>query len=201
MAAGTVIKHLNVQQATDYIAEVTKNSTVFHMIRESFKLKYDEIKGITKDEMDEVIDGMADADLQRALKGVKLLGDGRSILAVDNMERNKYRKSLVIYGKRNDGKFNVLVVHATQVKELDVGKLVACGLGAACAGVLAGCLTMNPVVGVSTAALLSAASGVKSAHDYTQQMPDVLCGYILEELVQKNILKIKPNSDVQFAIE
>ncbi|CAF4848454.1 unnamed protein product [Rotaria sp. Silwood1] len=78
MAAGTVIKHLNVQQATDYIAEVTKNSTVFHMIRESFKLKYDEIKGITKDEMNEVIDGMADADLQRALKGVKLLGDDHS---------------------------------------------------------------------------------------------------------------------------
>jgi hypothetical protein len=196
----SVVNYLTAKQAYDYMDEVKKNDNLFILIRESFKLKMDITKGVTKDEMNEVVDATTDPDLKNALKGVTLVGDSKTLLTLDNTERTKYRKALVVYERRTDGKYNVLVVYATQVKELAVDKLVACGLGSVCAGIVAGVITMNPAVGVGTAVVLSAGSGAKAAYDYTKDMPDVLCGYILEELVKKHVLKIQPNQNVQFAI-
>jgi hypothetical protein len=196
----SVVNYLTAKQAYDYMDEVKKNDNLFILIRESFKLKMDITKGVTKDEMNEVVDATTDPDLKNALKGVTLVGDSKTLLTLDNTERKKYRKALVVYERRTDGKYNVLVVYATQVKELAVDKLVACGLGSVCAGIVAGVITMNPAVGVGTAVVLSAGSGAKAAYDYTKDMPDVLCGYILEELVKKHVLKIQPNQNVQFAI-
>ena len=199
-AKGPVVNYLSLNQASDYMGEIKKNNNLFTLIRESFKLKFDLTKGVTKDEMPEVVDGTTDPDLKNALKSIKLIGDSKTLFTLDNTERKAYRKALVIYGRRADEKYDILVVYATQVKELAVDKLVACGLGSVCAGILAGVITMNPAVGVSTAVVLSTASGAKAAYDYTQDMPDVLCGYILEELIQKQILKIQSNGCVQFAI-
>ncbi|UJR29447.1 hypothetical protein I4U23_010659 [Adineta vaga] len=195
-----IVNYLTAKQACDYMAEVKKNENLFTLIRESFQLKMDITKGVTKDEMNEVVSAATDPDLKNALQNIRLVGDSKTVLTLDNSNRAKYRKALVVYGRRSDGKYDVLVVYATQVKELAVDKLVACGLGSICAGIVAGVVTMNPVVGVSTVALLSAGSGAKAAYDYTQEMPDVLCGYILEELVQKRVLQIQPNQSVQFAI-
>jgi hypothetical protein len=195
-----IVNYLTAKQAYDYMAEVKKNDNLFTLIHESFRLKMDITKGVTKDEMIEVVDATIDPDLKNALKGVKLVGDSKTLLTLDNTERTKYRKALVVYGRRTDGKYDVLIVYATRVKELAVDKLVACGLGSVCAGILAGVVTMNPAVGIGTAVVISAGSGAKAAYDYTKEMPDVLCGYILEELVQKQVLKIQPNENVQFAI-
>jgi hypothetical protein len=195
-----VVNYLTAKQAYEYMAEVKKNENLFTLIRESFQLKMDITKGVTKDDMPEIVDAATDPDLKNALKGVKLVGDSKTLLTLDNTERRKYRKALVFYGRRTDEKYDVLVVYATQVKELAVDKLVACGLGSVCAGIVAGVITMNTVIGAGTTAVLAAGSGAKAAYDYTQEMPDVLCGYILQELVQKNVLKIQPNENVQFAI-
>jgi hypothetical protein len=91
-------------------------------------------------------------------------------------------------------------VHATQTKEFARDKLLACGLGAVCAGMLVGCIYMDPAVGLATGLAFFTASGVKAAYDYTNQMPDVLCGYILQELLQLNALQIQ-NNNVQLAIK
>jgi len=195
-----VVNYLTAKQAYEYMAEVKKNENLFTLIRESFQLKMDITKGVTKDDMPEIVDAATDPDLKNALKGVKLVGDSKTLLTLDNTDRRKYRKALVFYGRRIDEKYDVLVVYATQVKELAVDKLVACGLGSVCAGIVAGVITMNPAIGAGTTAVLAAGSGAKAAYDYTQEMPDVLCGYILQELVQKNVLKIQPNENVQFAI-
>jgi len=195
-----VVNYLTAKQAYEYMAEVKKNENLFTLIRESFQLKMDITKGVTKNDMPEIVDAATDPDLKNALKGVKLVGDSKTLLTLDNTDRRKYRKALVFYGRRIDEKYDVLVVYATQVKELAVDKLVACGLGSVCAGIVAGVITMNPAIGAGTTAVLAAGSGAKAAYDYTQEMPDVLCGYILQELVQKNVLKIQPNENVQFAI-
>ena len=115
-AKNPVVNYLTAQQASAYIAEVKKNENLFTLIRESFKLKMDTTKGITKDEMNEIIDGTTDPDLKNALKGVKLLGESRTVLTLDNSTKQGYRKALVVYGRRVDGKYDVLVVYATQVK-------------------------------------------------------------------------------------
>lgn len=118
-----------------------------------------------------------------------LAGDSKTIFTLDNTERGNYRKALVVYRRRADEKYDILIVYVTQVKELAVDKLIACGLGSVCAGVL----TMNPGVGIGTAV-------AKATLDCTHEMSDVLCGYILEELVEKQVLRIQSNGIVQFAI-
>ncbi len=112
----SVVNYLTAKQAYDYMDEVKKNDNLFILIRESFKLKMDITKGVTKDEMNEVVDATTDPDLKNALKGVTLVGDSKTLLTLDNTERTKYRKALVVYERRTDGKYNVLVVYATQVK-------------------------------------------------------------------------------------
>jgi hypothetical protein len=121
---------------------------------------------ITKDEMSEIVDATTDPDFKNALKGIKLVGDSKTLLTLDNTETTNYRKALVVYGRRTDGKYDVLVVYATQLKELAVDKLVACSLGSVCAR----------GVGIGTAVVIWASSGAKAAYDYTTDMPDVVCG-------------------------
>ncbi|CAF1479910.1 unnamed protein product [Rotaria sordida] len=121
--------------------------------------------------MPELVDGTSDPDLKDTLKGIKLHADNKALLTLDNSIRTKYRKALVVYGKRTDRRYDVMVVYATQVKELAVDKLVACGLGSICADVVAGVVTMNPTIGAGTVTILSAGSGAKAAYDYTQDMP------------------------------
>jgi hypothetical protein len=199
-AKNPLINYLTAQQASAYIAVVKDNDNLFRLIRESFKLKFDSRKGITKDEMNQLIDGTTDPDLKNVLKDVKLLGDSGALLTLDSATRNEFRKALIVYGKRNDGKYDILVVYATQTKEIAMDKLLACGLGSICAGILAGCATMNPAIGVGTTFALSAASGVKAAYDYSQDVPDVLCGYILQELVQKQLVNVLSNGKVELAV-
>jgi hypothetical protein len=199
-AKNPLINYLTAQQASAYIAVVKDNDNLFRLIRESFKLKFDSRKGITKDEMNQLIDGTTDPDLKNVLKDVKLLGDSGALLTLDSATRNEFRKALIVYGKRNDGKYDILVVYATQTKEIAMDKLLACGLGSICAGILAGCATLNPAVGFGTAVVLSAASGTKAAYDYSQDVPDVLCGYILQELVQKQLVNVLSNGKVELAV-
>jgi len=80
----------------------------------------------------------------------------------------------VVYGKRTDGKYDVLVVYATQVKQLAFDKLFACALGLICAGIVAGVITTDPAVGAATTVTLAAGSGTKADYDYTKEMPDVV---------------------------
>lgn len=57
----------------------------------------DTTKGVRNDEMDKVIDAITDPDLKNAWNGVKLVDDSKTLLTIDNNEKTKYRKTLVIY--------------------------------------------------------------------------------------------------------
>lgn len=187
----TVVNHLTAQQAYDYMDKIMKNDNLFNLIRESFQLKFDITKGVAKDEMTKIFDAIADPDLKCALNGITIIGESKTVLAFDNTQKRTYRKTLVYYDQRNDGKYDILIVYATQTKELAVDKLIACGLGSLCAGIAAGVITKDVTVGVATGAVLAASSGAKAAYDYCKEMKDALCGYILEESVQKRLLSIK----------
>ncbi|CAF0728818.1 unnamed protein product [Adineta steineri] len=194
-----IIKFLNPNDIQAYMA-VVNNKNLFQLIHEAFQLKCDVTRGLARNEIPDLIDSIPDRDLKQTLKGVKLLGESKVNMTIDQKTGSYYKKALVAYVQRQDGKYDVLVVCATQTKELDYDKVLACGVGAVCLGVLAGFVTLNPWVGVGVAAGAAAASGAKGAYDYCQPMPDVLSGFMLHELVRKQILTVLQNGDVQLAL-
>lgn len=196
-----LIKHLNGKDIQSYMNEVVKNENLFQLIHEAFQLKFDQTNGLTKNDIPDLLDSISDPDLKETLKGVKLLGESKINMTIDQKTGSHYRKAFVAYIQRNDGKYNVLIVYAKQIKNLDYDKVAACGVGAVCLGVLAGFLTMNPWIGVGVGACAAAASGAKGAYDYSKPVPDVLCGFMLHELVRQRILTVLPNNDVQLAVK
>jgi hypothetical protein len=194
-----IIKELNGHQLSAYM-DVKNSSQLFSLIHESFTLKTSSKTGISKNELVDYIAGTTDPDLKRELEGIILLGDGGSALNIDSKTNTKYQKSLAVYGKRPDNKYDVLVVSSTQEKKLGTDKLIAAGAGSVCAGILVGTVTMSPVAGISTFIILASGSGVKATYDYSKEMPDVVLGYILKELVERGTMKILPDNSVQFMI-
>ncbi|CAF1453043.1 unnamed protein product [Adineta steineri] len=67
-------------------------------------------------------------------------------------------KILIYKNKQTDGKYDVLVVSATQTKELAVEKLVACGIGSICVGIAVSMITTNPDLGYKTTATIVSVS-------------------------------------------
>lgn len=199
--AKAIITYLNGRDIQTYMAEVVKNENLFQLIHEAFQLKFDYTRGLAKNEIPDLINSISDRDLKETLKDVKLLGESKANITIDQKTGSYYRKALVAYVQRKDGKYDVLVVYATQTKKLDYDKVAACGVGAVCLGVLAGFVTLNPWVGVAVGVGAAAASGAKAAYDYSKPVPDVLCGFMLHELVKQQILTVLPNNDVQLAVK
>lgn len=197
----SVIKCLDAKDIQAYTAEVVKNENLFLLIREAFQLKFDHTRGIEKCELSDFIESLSDPDLKKVMKGFKLLGEGKANITIDQKTGSYYRKTLVAYVLRKDGKYDILVVYATQTKELDYQRVAACGIGSVALGVLAGFVTLNPWVGVVVGVGSAAGSAAKGAYDYSKPMPDVLCGFMLQELVRRRVLSILPNNDVQLAID
>jgi hypothetical protein len=196
---GPVVKELNGQQILGYIQEMN-NTNFFSLIVESYSLKMNSNTGISKTELSGYIAGINDPDLKHVLENLVLLGDGGSVLTVDSTTSTGYQKSLAVFGKRPDNKYDILVVHATQEKKLGTDKLIAGGAGSVCAGILVGTVTMNPAIGAITTVVLASGTGLKATYDYSKEMPDVVLGYILQELIQRDIMKILPDNRVQFII-
>ena len=73
--------------------------------------------------------------------------------------------------------FDIVNVRATQIKTLDEQKLIACGVGAICTGVLFGSI----LAGISA----------KVIHDYQNVVPDLIYGYIFKKLTDKKVFSIE----------
>jgi hypothetical protein len=80
-----------------------------------------------------------------------LVGDSGTRLKLDNATRNDLRKALFIYGKRNDGKYDTLVVYTTQTKTVATDKLMICCAGSICVGIIAGVATNDTLFGLRVA--------------------------------------------------
>jgi hypothetical protein len=201
-ANGLVIKTFRPQEAKVFLDEVSKNENVINLIRQSFSLKIKVSKGVTDSELERIAKATKESELKQLLTSVVLVGESDATLTVDAEDGNNYRKSFVVFNRRaGTDKYDILVVQASQVKEFDYRKLTACGLGAIISGIAVGLVTANPAIGVCVGGAVAAASGSKAVYDYKKQMPDVVSGYILDELVKQKYLQIKPNDEVIFAIE
>ena len=129
---------LNPRDYQNCMQELSKNENLFNLIRKGFQLKYDIIRGLQLTELQEMIQSELGSDSQFMLEEIEKLSSGQSTWLATTISQRKKRDTILVYGEIVDGKYDVLNVRATQIKEFDEQKLLAYGLGALVAGVLVG---------------------------------------------------------------
>jgi hypothetical protein len=183
-------RQFNILNPRDYqhcMKELSKNENLFDLIRKGYQLKYDVIRGLQLNELQEMIQSELGSNSQFMFEQIQKLSQGESTWLATTINQSTKRDTILVYGELVDSKYNVLNIQATQIKQFDERKLLFYGLGALFAGVLAGSVT-TPVAGMVVGGALLAASSVKAVNDYQKDLPDLIYGYIFKELLNKNII-------------
>jgi len=103
-----------------------------------------------------------------------------------------------VKGERmKNGKFDVLVVRASQAKEVDKTKLMFIGLVSSSLGCVVGSV-VNPAAGVIAGGMVLGAASLKAVFDFQKSSPDLIYGYIIKNLYDQNLLNIS-NTIIQAA--
>jgi hypothetical protein len=184
----------NILNPEDYetcMRELSKNENPFDLIRKGFQLKYKTTRGLQFDELEEMIQLEQGSDSQFMLKQIQQLSEGQSTWLGTTVADSNERDTILVYGSFIDGKYNVLNVRTTQIKQLHEQKLLACGVGSLCAGILVRSI-LSPIAGLFTSGSILAVCTAKTIYDYRRTLPDVMYGYIFNELMRKNVV----NADV-----
>jgi len=190
---GSSEKQFNILNPRDYqhsMEELSKNVNLFDLMRKGFQLTYDVTRGLQLNELQELIQSEHGEDAQLMLKEVQKLSEGQSTWLAATSGNEMKRDSILIFGKIVNGKYDILNVRATQIKTLDEQKLIACGIGALCAGVIVGSFA-TPLAGVIASGSILAASGAKAIFDSRKVLPDLIYGYIFKELIDKSVINVE----------
>ena len=87
---------------------------------------------------------------------------------------------LIVYRRRTDGEYDLLVAHATQTRKMSNSWRVAYGISSIAVGAAAGLLKLNPFAGSAAATTTaSAASTAQGIRYYANEMPDLLRPFCL----------------------
>ena len=186
-------KRFNILNPQDYqrsIEELSKNQNLFDLMRKGFQLRYDVTRGLQSDELEELIQSEHGEDAQFMLKEVQKLSEGESTCLGATSGDAKKQDTTLVFGRMINDKFDILNLQATQIKKLDEQKLIACGIGAICTGVLVSSIA-TPIAGVIAGGSILAASSAKAIHDYQKVMPDLIYGYIFKELTDKKVFNVE----------
>jgi hypothetical protein len=186
-------KQFNILNPRDYqrsMEELSRNQSLFDLMQKGFQLTYDVTRGLQLNELEELIQSEHGEDAQFMLKEVQKLSEGQSTWLATTSGNATKRDSILIFGKIVNGKYDILNVRATQIKTLDQQKLIGCGIGALCAGVIVGSIA-TPIAGVITSGSILAASGAKAMFDYRKVLPDLIYGYIFKELIDKRVINVE----------
>jgi hypothetical protein len=203
---------LNPHEASRYLETLRKDQKLMALIRYHHQFDWSKSEGLQQNEVKVLASRCRDSELRELFELMleKLIDNDQSTLIASNgnsdnvSESNVSRKSYVLYAEKHNDKYNIITANAIQTKEIDWGKLKTISLASASVGAGLGAIvgsTAGPVgtvvggfVGGSVGGVMGA-SGVagKAYHDYHQIMPEAVYGYILQELQEKQVLRIHNN--------
>ncbi len=188
-------------KAHEYRNEAIKNTSLLNSMRQTFQIKYRMAKNITKEDLHQLYVEATDAHLKSLYNNILLVGNAQTMIINRDYRKNNYEIGLVVYRRRWNRKYDLLVAYAVQANELGKTRVAGYGVTAICIGAVAGILTLNPIVAVGTAAGIAAMGGVKVTHDFLSETSDVVCGYMLDELVKNGLIKIDCYGKVELVID
>jgi len=175
------------------------------LMRERFELTHEVYRGHPKAEFEEVILQTSDSVRKNLLSELRPRGDGCEKLqkwAYNSCSSKKYERLFGCAVLRPSGQYNIIVVNASQIKELESKKLFACGIGAVALGALGGVafgsvgiglVAANTAIGIGGAAVAGGLAIYAKMYSEKNNMPDVVCGYIIYEMERRNIFSITNN--------
>ncbi len=180
---------LNPSDVERHMKQMCNSTSLLDMTRKAFKMEFNVSKGLRPDELEQKARSLTETE-KLLFKKIGELPNNQSTILAATKEENHMRQTCIVYGENIDGKFDTLRIWAYQVKKLDQQKLLACGVGAAAAGLILSA-TASPLVGVPAGVAIAGVGMFKAAYDIHQSIPDVMYGYIFHELQQKHTLQVR----------
>jgi hypothetical protein len=180
----------NILNPEDYeisMKKLSKNENLLDLIRKGFQLNYKITRGLQFDELEEMIQSEHGSDSQFMLKQIQQLSEGQSTWLGTTIASSNKRDTILVHGSLINEKYDVLNVRTTQIKQLNGQKLLACGVGSLCAGALVSSI-FSLIAGLFTSGSILAICTAKTVYDYRRTLPDVIYGYIFNELMRENVV-------------
>ena len=195
MSAIYDISKSEVQQYTD---QLKRTSGLFSLIEESFNFDFAEYRGVTDGDLVAILRRISDEQLKDVIMEITLVGDGPAKSSDRGVVNEKgYKKAFFASKKRSDGKYDIVYCTATQLRTIDweaIGwaTLVASGIATGVAVALPGVgLGVGTAIVGGTAAATAATGGIVGAlQKKFKKMPNVIMGYIGQELENKKLIQI-----------
>ena len=185
----TKIDILNPRDLMRRFQESTKNNDLLVFIQQTITLDHDISRGLEETELKELINDTQERTVRDMLQRLSNLKEGEDLLLATTEEReNHIRYSWLVKGERiKGGKFDVIVIRATQAKQVDKSKLMAAGVASGSVGLILGTALGLPL-GVFAGSAMFGATALKITSDLQKSHPDLIYGYIIKDLCDKQLL-------------
>ena len=181
---------LNVKDYLNAMHEFSQNTKLSDLMEKSFHLQHDITRGLQFDELQELIGSDRGLNEHSVLEEMQKLSDGQSTCLATTSDNPKMSETTVIFGQKQDNKYDVLQIKVAQTAEFDRHKLTTIAIGAVCAGIVTGAVG-TPVVGAITTGAILTGAGLKAAYDYRNFQTDYLYAYIFKALTDKRIIRLE----------
>mmetsp|Transcript_14916 Transcript_14916/g.17950 ORF Transcript_14916/g.17950 Transcript_14916/m.17950 type:complete len:189 (-) Transcript_14916:189-755(-) len=183
------------------------------MVSDSFHTMESAYKGVDQNELKHLVVHLRKQgeDLQADMLGkVFLVGEGHATFIASVPENNHFVNVVLLYARRQDGKYDLLIAKGEQKKELNGKKLAVAAGGAAALSAGAGGFSAlsrgagtlsfleslpvsPPLVAGAVFLLLLGGIGWKTKNDYCEPIENVVNGFLLASLEKKGLIEISDN--------
>lgn len=192
---------LSGEDVAAYYTFLRQHEVLTRLVSDTFTVIEQAHKGVTQENLGGMVAHLRstgrtiEADL---LDQVFLCGEGTAMFLQSVPTSNEFVNVVLIYARREDGKYDLVIAKGEQKKALDTAKLCAAGgaalglgAGGAVLAVTAGA-ALGPAVGAGVAIAITFAGGAayKTYQDYNEPIQNVVNGYLLNSLERKGLIDI-----------
>lgn len=188
-------------EVTQYTEQVKSTNGVFSMIQESFHFDFATYQGIDDKDLQTITRRVHDDHLKNLLNQAVLAGANGSKYTNHSVAgETGFKKAFLAFKKVND-KYDVVYCVATQIRNVDWGKVgAALGIGAVGGAVVGGAILLIPGVNIAAAPLFMGGAAIgagvgggcatAAAIIQKRDISNVVMGYIGKELSDRNLLRL-----------
>eukprot|EP00435_Cladocopium_sp_Y103_P046578 s518_g13.t1 len=134
---------VSAQDVLAYVRFLKQKDVLTRMVSDSFEIIESTYTGVDQDELRSLVQHFrkkGDALQADMLDNVFLVGEGSSTFITSVPENNVFVNVILLYARRQDGKYDLLIAKGEQKKELSMNKVAVAATGATGLGIGSGAL-------------------------------------------------------------
>ena len=202
---------VSAKDVEDYVKFLQEKDVLTRMVNDSFHIMETAYQGVDQDELQRLVlhhRHKEDDLLADMLQNVFLVGEGSSTFIASVPSNNVFVNVVLLYARRQDGKYDLLIAKGEQKKEVNMTKMGAAaagvsGLGAGTAALAFGCgASLHPAVAAGAVVFLVAGCGAacKTYDDYNEPIENVVNGFLLSSLESKGLIEISHRDGIKLKL-